>query len=102
MTAFKNEMSKRSTEQQADVEEYMTCWEIDGYRKGIEQGREQGREQGQKDVLTNQLENRFGPLSIELKQSVFGLNQDQLKRLANDVFEFRSMSDIDGWLRKNT
>ncbi|NEX17713.1 MAG: hypothetical protein C1943_14100 [Halochromatium sp.] len=41
-----------------------------GREKGIEQGIEQGREQGKAELLLRQMERKFGPADVQLRQQI--------------------------------
>jgi len=60
------------------------------YEKGIEKGIERGR----RDALCEQLEDRFGPLSLNVKNKVSQLTADRLAALNKAVLHASSLRDL--------
>ena len=59
------------------------------------EGVEQGREQGKRELLLEQLERRFGPLSQATVQRVRAISSsDELSRLAGHVLDAGSLDDL--------
>ncbi|NCC35814.1 MAG: DUF4351 domain-containing protein [Chloroflexia bacterium] len=67
-------------------------------RKWRDQGREEGREEGQLAVLVRQLQRRCGPLPAVLQVQVQHLGPAQRLDLAEAVFDFTSVADLEAWL----
>jgi hypothetical protein len=63
--------------------------------EGLEQGIEQGKERGMREMLSRLLTRRFGPLppaAIERLEQI--CSTDELARLAERVFQARTLADL--------
>ena len=67
---------------------------------GKKQGAKIGRHEAQIDIVIDQLCRRFGDLSPFQYASVKMLNPARIGRLAASLLDFRSIEDLDGWLKK--
>jgi len=63
-------------------------------QRGRQKGLEQGLEQGQRQLLLRQLEQRFGPLSAEVRTRVGQAHSAELLAWAERVLDARSLDDI--------
>jgi hypothetical protein len=60
--------------------------------------KEEGRQEGQAEIVLRQLRRRCAPLPAGLEERVHGLSLDQLANLANALFDFASLADLERWL----
>ncbi len=74
------------------------------YQEIAEEERQEGRNKGRKEesvaLLTRQLRRKFG-LQLELKaalQKMPGLELEELEDLADELLDFKSVSDLQIWL----
>jgi len=67
-----------------------TTW----YEQGIEKGIEKGREQGQREFLLIQLEERFGPLSEQLRNRLQNLPPERVGELVRAVVRAQSLAEL--------
>ena len=78
----------------------VTSW----MQQGIEQGREQGIEQGRERTIATiarQLKRKIGLLNTEFEQRLSQLSFDELDLIAEALFDFETLADLDRWLQKN-
>ncbi|HAG81417.1 MAG TPA: transposase, partial [Cyanobacteria bacterium UBA12227] len=66
--------------------------------QGIEQGRQEGKIQGQIELILRQLERRLGTISPDIQTRIRQLSSEQLENLGDTMIEFRTASDLIGWL----
>ncbi len=60
---------------------------------------EEGRQEGQCRIVQRQLERRWGGLSLAVEQRLRALSSQQLELLAEALMDFRSVADLEAWLR---
>jgi hypothetical protein len=65
-----------------------------GKKEGREKGRKEGLEQGLREVLTGQLEQRFGPLPAYATRAIAAADVDTLRDLAMRVLAAASLDDL--------
>jgi hypothetical protein len=65
-----------------------------GEKKGLEKGLEEGREQGHRELLTNQLEQRFGPLPAYASRAIAAADVDTLRGLGTRLLTAASLEDV--------
>lgn len=63
-------------------------------RAGLEQGRKEGRQQGQQEMLSNQLEKRFGTLPQSVKDRLSKATASQLRAWSEAVLVAPSLDSI--------
>ncbi|NEO73742.1 Rpn family recombination-promoting nuclease/putative transposase [Moorena sp. SIO3H5] len=73
-----------------------------GIIQGIEQGIEQGRVQGEKRVILRQLERRFGKLTSNIIALIEALTNQELERLSEAIWDFKTSEDLLNWLQDNS
>ena len=79
----------------------------EGREEGIEQGREEGLRravaeslQRERALLVKQLTRKLGELSPEVIESVEGLVFEELDILAEKLFDFEQVGDLEIWLQE--
>lgn len=84
------------------VMEIVTSWMEEGIEKGIEQGIEkgigQGRYQEASSLVLRLLTRRFGVIADATTAQFKKLTLSQLEKLAEDLLDFASVSDLQKWL----
>ena len=73
-----------------------------GIIQGIEQGIEQGRLQGERRVIVRQLERRFGKLTSNIMALIEALTNQELERLSEAIWDFKTSEDLLNWLQDNS
>jgi hypothetical protein len=96
-----SELESVPDREKGKVMEIVTSWMEEGIEKGLEKGRQEGRQEGTARVL-RQLARRCGPGSAELADRVSGLPVDALDRLAEDLLDFSTLTDLERWLADDT
>ncbi|NEP49792.1 MAG: Rpn family recombination-promoting nuclease/putative transposase [Moorea sp. SIO3C2] len=71
-------------------------------REGIEQGIIQGREEGERRVILRQLERRFGKLTSNAIALIEALTNQELERLSEAIWDFKTSEDLLNWLQQNS
>lgn len=84
---FKSDLKRYEQEKQMP---YITSIE----RMGIEQG----RQEGERSILLRQLTRKFGLLSEETIAQVSRLSIEHLDELAEELFDFNDLADLNHWL----
>ena len=80
---------------------YITSIERMGIEQGLEQGLEKGLEQGlerQRSLLVRQLTRKVGPIGELAITQTRALSFDRLEELAEALFDFTSVDDLNRWL----
>jgi Domain of unknown function (DUF4351) len=67
-------------------------------RSGIERGLEQGLEQGRREMVLEQLNDKFGGLPESIAAPVEKLDVEQLRSLGKALLGFSSIDDLAQWL----
>jgi len=65
-----------------------------GLAKGIAQGRVQGRIEGQMEILTEQIEKRFGSITPRTRKRLTSLKPNQLKAVGLRLLDAESIADL--------
>src|SRR5262249_23100380 len=65
-----------------------------GLEEGLEKGLKKGLEKGQLDLLMEQLADRFGPLSADVKQRLEALPPAKIRELAKPFYKVVSLGDL--------
>jgi len=65
-----------------------------------DEGKEEGLQEGMLVLTTSLLEQRFGPLELELSQPLGKLTTDQLQALSKRLLSLSSKDDLKMWLEK--
>lgn len=73
---------------------YQTAHARQHFAAGEKKGRKEGLEKGHREVLTSQLEQRFGPLPAYASQAIAAADVDVLRSLAMRVLEAASLDDV--------
>lgn len=100
-TVFNAELGKLEPEGREQVMKYVTSWEREGIRIGLEQGIEKGRQQGEILVILKQLERRFGRVSQASVKRIEKLPLESIEELAVALLDFEKPSDLTAWLKAN-
>jgi hypothetical protein len=58
-------------------------------------------ELGQLRIIQRLLERRLGKLSEALVEQLLALNSDQLDLLADALLDFRTLGDLEAWLKQH-
>ena len=97
---LQEQLDRIELREKEDVMTIVTSW----MQQGIEQGREQGIEQGRERTIATiarQLKRRIGLLNTEFEQRLSQLSFDELDLIAEALFDFETLADLDQWLQKN-
>lgn len=70
-------------------------------RHAEERGLERGREQGSTTLLLKQLDRICGEVPVEVQQAVQQLSFEQSQRLSLALLDFRSLVDLEHWLKSS-
>ena len=62
-------------------------------------GRAEGRAEGQQLLLITLLNARLGSLSVTQQMQLQTLSSDRIQELSLALFNFKTMEDLDAWLR---
>ena len=81
--------------EKARVMEITTSWNEEGRLEG----RVEGRTEGTRQIVLRLLRRQCGRLSRALGQQVSALSVQQCERLAEALLGFRSLADLQAWLR---
>ncbi len=65
-----------------------------GIERGIEQGIERGIEQGERRSALRQMEAKFGPLSLKVKQQIEALSPNALAQLQLDLLSAQALEEL--------
>ncbi len=92
---LQEQIARIELREKENVMTIVTSW----MQQGIEQGIEQGRE---RTIVTiaRQLKRKIGPLNAEFEQRLSRLSFDELDLLAEALFDFETLADLDRWLQK--
>jgi Domain of unknown function (DUF4351) len=82
------------TEAYQEVEPLMKTTYERGIEHGIERGLERGIEQGERRSALRQLEAKFGPLSLKVKQQLDELSPEALAQLQLDLLKAKSLEEL--------
>ena len=66
----------------------------------ISSARREGRQEGKEEVLTLQLQGRFSSLPATVTERLDKLTADQLNSLALEIFDFKSLVELEEWLAR--
>lgn len=67
----------------------------EGQEKGLQKGRAQGEREGMRKLLLHMLDQRFGPLTAEVRGQIEAINSTRrLTSLASKVLKARSLGDL--------
>jgi hypothetical protein len=98
-----------ATESYRGVQAMNTTWYEKGLEKGLEKGRdearalnttwyekglEKGLEKGRREVLRDQLEEKFGPLSPQVEERLQQLGTERLVELTKAVLRAQSLREL--------
>lgn len=65
-----------------------------GIQQGVQQGMQQGMQQGEALILIEQLEYRFGSISLELKEKIQKANHQMLSLWSKKIFSAKIVTDL--------
>ena len=84
----------------ADIKQTRFYQEVyqEGQTEGYKTGQAAGYQTGEADLICHLFTRRFGPLSPEQQSRIYDLSPDQLKALAEALFDFSLATDLDRWL----
>ncbi|WP_448562532.1 Rpn family recombination-promoting nuclease/putative transposase [Trichothermofontia sp.] len=68
------------------------------YQEILQEGRQEGRQEGELNLTLRLLKRRFGEIALELETRVRGLSLAQLEALAEALFDFDEVADVQHWL----
>jgi DNA anti-recombination protein RmuC len=87
---FQSELGTMETREQEQIMQITTSWE--------EKGRVNGRVEGQSNTILRQLNRKLGNLSDEISTRIKSLEPNQLDSLTEDLLDFQTLEDLEGWL----
>jgi hypothetical protein len=56
------------------------------------------KEEGRTEIVLRLLRRCWGPLPVELQERIRILPSEQLENLADALFDFKSLADVETWL----
>ncbi|AFY62203.1 Rpn family recombination-promoting nuclease/putative transposase [Synechococcus sp. PCC 6312] len=68
------------------------------YQEVKAEGVEEGRQEGELAILMRVLKRRFGPIPTTLESQIQSLSQAQLESLAEAIFDFNALADVQAWI----
>jgi predicted transposase YdaD len=68
------------------------------YQEALEEGEQRGL-QRQVKMLLRQLTRKFGQISPRLRNRISKLSVVQIENLAEAIFDFETVADLNAWLR---
>lgn len=71
-----------------------------GMIEGIKEGMKEGIREGKAKILLKQLSKRVGILSDDLSERIMKLNEETLERIADDIFDIKSIEDLTKYLKQ--
>lgn len=71
------------------------------YQEIINKGMQQGRKEESQKLLLKQLTRKFGELTETIRQNIAKLSLEQSENLAETIFDFETLSDVEKWLETN-
>ncbi len=72
-----------------------------GKQEGLQIGKQEGVIKGQAAMLLRQLTRKFGKVNVRIKSRISKLSVVQLENLAESIFDFETIADLNDWLRKS-
>lgn len=70
-----------------------------GLRQGLEQGLQQGKQQERVNLISRQLNKRFGEISEQINTQIQQLSMEQLEQISELIFDWESLEDLLTWLQ---
>ena len=67
-------------------------------REGRAEGRTEGRTDGERALVLKLLTRKLGHLPLDITTKVSDLNLEELETLAEAIFDFTSVGDLESWL----
>ena len=89
---LQEQLDRIELREKEDVMTIVTSW----MQQGIEQGRERTIA-----TIARQLKRKIGLLNTESEQRLSQLSFDELDLIAEALFDFETLADLDRWLQKN-
>jgi predicted transposase/invertase (TIGR01784 family) len=72
------------------------------YQDALEEGKQEGLLKGQSVILLRQLSRKLGQVSPRLKNRISKLSVVQLENLAEAIFDFETVADLNAWLKTHS
>ncbi|HEV3445119.1 MAG TPA: DUF4351 domain-containing protein [Gemmataceae bacterium] len=91
--AYKGVQAMNATSYEKGLEKGLAM-NATSYEKGLEKGLEKGIENGQRQLLHDQLEANFGPLSPTVSERLEQLPADQIRALGKALLKARSLREL--------
>ena len=70
-----------------------------GEQRGEQRGVQLGAEQGKRELVSHQLDRRFGPLQTRLQKQIEKLSTARLEELSLALFDLRDVAELRAWLK---
>ena len=93
---FQQALAAIEPERKEEVMELTTSW----MRKGIQIGKEQGQREAALNLVTRQLQRRFGAAFVSHEQQLEHLTLAQLEDLGEALLDFKDTGDLAQWLAR--
>ena len=97
---FEQEVAAFAPAEREATVELMTSWEEKGLQRGLEQGLEQGEQREAGAMTLRLMRRRLGLLPESLEAQVAGLPKAALEELAEALFDFTTLADVEDWLAR--
>jgi hypothetical protein len=82
------------------MEEGLEKGRAEGLQKGLAEGRQEGRQEGEAALVFRQLRKRFGSLGATHESFIKQLPLEKLEELGEALLEFKTVEQLDQWLRR--
>ena len=97
---FQQLLAEIRPEQKEEVMELTTSWKREGIQQGIQIGKEQGQREATLNLVTRQLQRRFGAAFVSHEQQLEHLTLAQLEDLGEALLDFKDTGDLAQWLAR--
>jgi len=77
-------------------------WYQEILKEGLAKGEAQGLQRGEVNLVIRLLTKRFNNINPDIKSQINSLQIPQLESLAESLFDFTTINDLDHWLKENS
>jgi hypothetical protein len=95
---YERDLAELAPEEREVTMEMMTSWHRQGRQEGLQEGRQEGRQEGKEDIVARIVRHRFGAVSATVTERLRRLSSKQLDELAEALFDFTGVTDLEQWL----
>ncbi|HEY3860311.1 MAG TPA: DUF4351 domain-containing protein [Verrucomicrobiae bacterium] len=102
---FRREADTLEPKEKVTMMELTTSWKEEGIAEGLERGRHEGLERGRQEasqqVVARLVRHRWGELPANMVAQLKVLSFDDSQNLAEALWDFTSLADVEKWLADN-